>query len=545
MADPLDSAAASPTQNASGAQPDPLIGRTVNERFKILSVIARGGMGKVYKAEQAPLGRICAVKVLNPNYNGDNDPEFHKRFFLEASIASKLSHPNTVTIFDYGRTDDDVYYMAMEYLEGRTLHRVIKTEAPLSALRAVHIARQICRSLREAHGLGVVHRDLKPANIYLIHHDDDMDFVKVLDFGLVKAVDEDKSESLTAAGLFMGSPKYMAPEQIRGDRCTACTDVYALGVVMFEMLTGKVPYDGGTSVNTLMMHVNDPIPNMRDLVPNAFIPEAIEALVYRCMAKNPEDRFASMDELLAGLKRASGDPSGDHSVLLQSGELRLSNSGAAASDPSLRGLLPNPTGSGAVPSTIATVGDATLTAGSMLVPQEPPRKSGNALLLGALGVIIVAGGIAAGLMFAKQRSQGPATTITHTAIAPIPTVHVALQSTPPGAEVLEGDHSLGRTPLALDWTGADGDPARSHTFIFRLAGHRDATTTLTGTSLEHNAVLEAIPAETPVVAAIADAGGAAVTADPGATTPRPRTRPRPHTGGSQQTPSGYRGIDDW
>ena len=126
--------------------------------------------------------------MLNPNYAGEHDPEFHKRFFLEASIASKLTHPNTVTIFDYGRTDDDIYYMAMEYLEGHTLHRAIREAGHFPEERAAHIARQICRALREAHSLGVIHRDLKPANIFLVEHGDETDFVKVLDFGLVKNV---------------------------------------------------------------------------------------------------------------------------------------------------------------------------------------------------------------------------------------------------------------------------------------------------------------------------------------------------------------------
>src|SRR3954464_12802865 len=119
---------------------DPLIGRTINGRFKIVSVIARGGMGKVYKAEQAPLGRLCALKVLSPKYEGDRDPEFHKRFFLEAATAAKLNHPNTVTIFDYGQSDDDIYYIAMEFIEGRTLHRVLRDEGPLPESRVAHIA---------------------------------------------------------------------------------------------------------------------------------------------------------------------------------------------------------------------------------------------------------------------------------------------------------------------------------------------------------------------------------------------------------------------
>src|SRR5580704_1719104 len=215
-----------PTAAASKeAAPDPLIGRVINEKFKILSFIARGGMGKVYRAEQTPLGRVCAVKVLNPNYTGEHDPEFHKRFFLEASMTSKLRHPNTVTIFDYGHTEDGIYYMAMEYLEGYTLHRAIRQVGHLPEERAAHIARQICRSLREAHSLGVVHRDLKPANVYLLEHGDEPDFVKVLDFGLVKDVSSD-GEELTKAGLFMGSPKYMAPEQINGAPIDGRTDVY-------------------------------------------------------------------------------------------------------------------------------------------------------------------------------------------------------------------------------------------------------------------------------------------------------------------------------
>src|ERR1700684_3223713 len=228
----------------SGA-PDPLIGRVINDRFRIVSLIARGGMGKVYRAEQSTLGRVCAIKVLNPNYAGEHDPEFHKRFFLEASIASKLTHPNTVTIFDYGRTDDDIYFMAMELLEGVTLHRAIREVGCFPEERVAHIGRQICRALREAHALGCIHRDLKPANIFLVEHGDEPDFVKVLDFGLVKDVRSDikPEEQLTQTGLFMGSPKYMAPEQIRGEKVDARTDIYSLGIIMYEMCTGKVPFD--------------------------------------------------------------------------------------------------------------------------------------------------------------------------------------------------------------------------------------------------------------------------------------------------------------
>jgi eukaryotic-like serine/threonine-protein kinase len=294
-----------PTAAASKDAPDPLLGRVINEKFKILGFIARGGMGKVYRAEQTPLGRICAVKVLNPNYTGDHDPEFHKRFFLEASMTSKLRHPNTVTIFDYGHTEDGIYYMAMEYLEGYTLHRAIRQVGHLPEERTAHVARQICRSLREAHSLGVVHRDLKPANVYLLEHGDEPDFVKVLDFGLVKDVTSG-SEELTQAGLFMGSPKYMAPEQVTGGVIDGRTDIYALGVMMYEMVTGKVPFDRPKSLEILMAHVGDEVPPLRKMNPAARVSPALEEAIMRSMAKSPNDRFRSMDEVLAALKRLGG-----------------------------------------------------------------------------------------------------------------------------------------------------------------------------------------------------------------------------------------------
>jgi serine/threonine-protein kinase len=295
----------SSSQPAAAGKPatvDPVIGRTINDRFKIVSLLARGGMGKVYRAEQLPLGRQCAIKILNPGYAGDQDPEFHKRFFLEASVASKLTHPNTVTIFDYGRTDDDIYYIAMELLEGVTLHRAIRVAGVLAEERVTHIAMQVCRALREAHGLGVIHRDLKPANVFLLEHGDEPDYVKILDFGLVKEFAVEPAEQLTQTGLFMGSPKYMAPEQIRGDRVDARTDIYSLGVIMYEMLCGKVPFDRPNSVNILMAHVNDAVPPMRSINANIEVSEVMEQVVMRCMSKEPDQRFTSMDEVLAALK---------------------------------------------------------------------------------------------------------------------------------------------------------------------------------------------------------------------------------------------------
>jgi serine/threonine-protein kinase len=280
----------------------------ISGRFKITSLLARGGMGRVYRAEQAPLGRICALKILTTTYDGEHDPEFHKRFFLEASIASKITHPNSVTIFDYGQTEDDIYYMAMEYLEGVTLHRAIRVAGHFPEARAAHIGRQVCRALREAHALGCIHRDLKPANIFLTEHGDEPDFVKVLDFGLVKnMLGEGKpEEQLTQTGLFMGSPKYMAPEQIRGERVDVRTDIYSLGIILYEMLTGKVPFERLTSLNTLMAQVNDKPPPLRETNPATDASPQMEELIFQCMAKDPSGRANSMEEVLEKLKRITG-----------------------------------------------------------------------------------------------------------------------------------------------------------------------------------------------------------------------------------------------
>ncbi|MET0342571.1 MAG: protein kinase [Polyangiales bacterium] len=449
---------------------DPLIGRVINDRYKVLALVARGGMGKVYRAEQAPLGRLVALKVLNASYVGENDPEFHKRFFLEASIASKLTHPNTVTIHDYGKTEDEILYIAMELLEGRTLHRALREEGPFASERTIHIAKQVCRALREAHGHGVIHRDLKPANVYLVHHGDEADFVKVLDFGLVKNLEE-KGEALTQTGLFMGSPKYMSPEQIRGGKVDARADVYALGVMMYEMLCGKVPFDDANSVNILMAHVNEQVPFIHEMNPNVFVSPGLETAVRKCMAKHPDDRFASMDELLGALKRASGatlSATGEHSVMAHVPDDR----------------------SGAMPVSVQMPlpGGGT---GPLFVGARKP--SGNAPLLYVGGFLALTALAAALVIRGAGSSEPPPVEKPQVVADPGPkpaqrpavaeedltdrTVLVSLRSTPPGATVSVEGQEYGPTPTQFEWTGSDAAYGRVVKFLFRRPGYHDLTVT--------------------------------------------------------------------
>ncbi|WP_437303523.1 serine/threonine protein kinase [Sorangium sp. So ce388] len=527
---------------SKAAAPDPLLGRVINGRFKVVSVIARGGMGKVYRAEQAPLGRICALKVLSPKYDGDHDPEFHRRFFLEASTAAKLTHPNTVTVFDYGHSDDDIYYIAMEYIEGKTLHRVLREEGPFPEARAAHIARQICRSLREAHGLGVVHRDLKPGNVLLVDHEDEHDHVKVLDFGLVK--DTESGENLTQQGLFMGSPKYMAPEQITNGDVSARTDIYALGVMLYEMLTGHVPFDKGASVGTLMSHVHDPVPPMQTRNPDLAISQTMEGIVYRCLEKDPAQRFSSMNELVAALKFTAGGIS-----TRDTGETLPTRSGATSHRPSVpsypampsystTGDFPGLSAPSSAPPTSSTptytgplatetalkaptaptfvapsitdsMGPRPAAAVEGLSATQPGASPGRKVAPWAIAAVLAAGlGVAAVVTSRAPASQtgalarepGPGSTppAETTPPAPLTPASRALQveSTPPGAAVREGAKELcTETPCEIIWRGTAAALASEHELVFEKKGYKPATVRVSGAEERVRAKLD--PAATP------------------------------------------------
>jgi serine/threonine-protein kinase len=208
---------------------DPLVGMTLDGRFRIVEVIGKGAMGKVYRAVQVPLNRPVALKVLDSRYGAGRDESFRQRFLVEAALTAKLSHPNTVRVLDYGHTPDGLFYLAMEYLVGETLEAMLNKGA-VSWRRVLGIGQQLARALKEAHTLGVVHRDLKPANIVMLNADDDTDHVKVLDFGLVKSfVDGQELEGrvITQQGMLMGSPPYMAPEQGERNRADPRSDIYS------------------------------------------------------------------------------------------------------------------------------------------------------------------------------------------------------------------------------------------------------------------------------------------------------------------------------
>ncbi len=274
--------------------------------YQLGELIMRGGMGEVYKARHRMLARPAAIKLIRAEMLGGQDPAAADvaitRFHREAEAAANLRSAHTVELFDFGVTEDQTLYFVMELLEGMDLESLVREHGPLSARRVVHILRQACESLEEAHLQGLVHRDIKPANIHLGKVGVKHDFVKVLDFGLVKSVlKEDTHISLaTAVGRTPGTPSYMAPEMALGESVDARADIYALGCVAYFLLTGKLVFDAESSLQMIAKHMrNEPVPP--SLRGGVDIPEGLEQLVLKCLAKNPDDRPRTADDLSQSL----------------------------------------------------------------------------------------------------------------------------------------------------------------------------------------------------------------------------------------------------
>jgi serine/threonine protein kinase len=292
---------------AGQAPVDPLVGHTLDGKYRLEERLGVGGMGTVYRARHLLIDRPVAVKVLNQRFV--EDEAARTRFRREARAAGRLQHTNAVTVTDFGESRDGYVYLVMELLEGRTLREVLAKEAPLDAARAVSLMMQVSAAVAAAHEAGIIHRDLKPANIFIVQRAEVPAVVKVLDFGIAKlaaeAFEEEDHLTLTQVGAMIGTPRYMSPEQCDGAELTPGSDVYSMGVILYEMLTGTAPFSGSTPLSIALKHKSEPPRSPRDFV--STIPPALEQVVLHTLEKRPQDRPANAaefrKELLATAER--------------------------------------------------------------------------------------------------------------------------------------------------------------------------------------------------------------------------------------------------
>ena len=368
---------------------DPLIGTVMVGKYRIIEILGRGGMGVVYKAKHELMGRMVAIKMLLPTLVSDDVQV--ARFQREARAASRMNHPNIIGLHDFGVTEDGLPYIVMDFLEGRSLADVIKEFGQVGISRTVHIFVQICDALDHAHKLGIIHRDLKPGNVMLVANDQDLDFVKVVDFGiakLIESVDED-AQRLTSTGEIFGSPVYMSPEQCGGGVLDARSDVYALGCVLYETLTGKLPFAGKTIMETITRQLQFDPPSFSVCRPDLYIPEWLENAAFTAVQKDPTKRYQSMEEmrnaLLQGYSQFSSVTSTSSTTRALNGALtsRISSSikVAAVPDPPKPKINPYVIGGVALLVGLACGGAFTLfghNGGTTNAISSPPSKGASA-----------------------------------------------------------------------------------------------------------------------------------------------------------------------
>ncbi len=283
--------------------PDALPGTRIAGNFEILDLLGEGAMGRVYRAKQLSLDKVVAIKVLHKHLT--TDVKLAKRFHREARAASRLSHPNSVQIIDFGAAEDGTLYIAMEFLEGEDLQSLIEEEAPLTPARIALLLGQVLSALDEAHHAGIIHRDLKPENVLVLKAGRGAgERVKVCDFGIAKIQESDGGSAITMAGFVCGTPEYMAPEQARGEELDARADLYSAGIMLYQMLTGAVPFTSDTALGTITKQLVEPLVPPRKKRPDLRIPEALERVALKALAKDRNERYASAGEMSEALTAA-------------------------------------------------------------------------------------------------------------------------------------------------------------------------------------------------------------------------------------------------
>ena len=419
---------------------DPYIGTTFDHRYKIEELLGEGGMGFVYRARHKVIGKKVAIKVLRADLA--RDKEITDRFQQEARAASSIGNPHIIDISDFGDLPDGSTYFVMEFLDGRSLANLIDSKLPLTVERICHIAAQIADGLAAAHASGIVHRDLKPDNIFLVGRGSDKDFVKILDFGIAK-VTGDASAKLTKAGAVFGTPHYMSPEQAAGSPIDHRTDIYSLGVILYEMMSGQLPFNADNFMGILTQHMyKAPVP-IRALVPvpdrpNVECPPTLEAVILKCMSKKPEQRYQSMEELREDVEkvRAGGVPGAVGEMMARSGGFNV------------------PADYFKHPSTA-------------LVPATPPTQNKPWPRIVWVAGALAAVGLVAGIFAIAQSTNGAQTVAVPSASAPVASETVTAPPTAPPSATQTAAPPGPKTIIVL----LDSDPSGTATIAGQAPLH--------------------------------------------------------------------------
>jgi len=497
---------------------DPYVGTTIADRYRVISKLGEGGMGVVYLAEHVFIEKRVALKILSEDFA--RKAELVARFMQEAKAASKIGHENIVDITDFGETASGSVFFAMEFLDGKDLAGHIKSDGAMSFDRAKHIMNQICRALGAAHSKGIIHRDMKPENVYLVSREGRADFVKVLDFGIAKmsALDEGGSR-LTRTGMIFGTPEYMSPEQAKGDKPDHRVDIYAAGCILYEMLTGDVPFHAETFMGVLTKHMfEDPQPpSQRN--PNAVIPPDVEAVCMRALAKDRDQRFQTMKEMAVALEACGG---GDASLAW--------------------GNEPSGVGGGLREGsqTFRTAGATSVrtAVGGAVEAGEPPKKKGmSGLVIGGLVAVLVAGAAAAVVLTQKKPPPPkPAPVVVAKPVdkpveppKPVepakPTQFtMSINTQPAGADVFNGAERLGVTPCNVVLPASE-TPVE---LMLKKKGYREQPLRVVPDK-DHDFVADLMPATRPSHASGKTTRSTAPVSAPPVATPKetPKESPKP------------------
>ena len=447
------------TLRSAGPASD-LVGQVVADRYHIVKKLGEGGMGQVYLGEHVKMGRRSAIKVMNPSMV--HDPDAVARFNREASNASRINHPNVCAIYDFGETPDGLIYLAMEFIEGEPLTDLLEREGALPIARASSIFLQVAEALQAAHDLGIVHRDLKPDNIMLARRKGGGDVVKVVDFGIAKAVGgDDAGQKVTKTGLVVGTPEFMSPEQLSGDTLDGRSDLYSLALVFYRMLSGKLPFEATTVQETMIKRLTDEPTKLAEARPDLSFPPGLQPVLDTALARTPMERYQSVAKFAADVAAITGRPAG-HAV------------------PTTRAGLADTEGKTQLLDTSLTGGPTTrISAKRVPAPAAPPPPRKRGLMPVAIGIVVLLGGVGAWVMLnGGQKNNGNQTALDTSRVAS-DTVKLGSrqsggQTAPPSAPPSAPTHPPAPTPAR-----SGIDPAQASAILDGLLDNGARPTVIT------------------------------------------------------------------